>query len=60
MKESGNNMYVIACIYRTIHGNCKLDHKPCNGCEDVFPAFYNPEEFLDEDEKEGAENDNVF
>lgn len=54
-------MYVIACIYRTIHGNCKLDHKPCNGCEDVFPAFYNPEEFLDEDEKEGAENaKNVF
>lgn len=45
-------MYVIACRYRTDEGECILENKPCNGCEDVFPAFYNPEEFEDKGDKD--------
>lgn len=41
---------IIACRYKTDEGECILENKACDGCEDVFPACYNPEEFLDEDE----------
>lgn len=31
-------MIVLACIFRTDEGECRLENKPCDGCKDL-PYF---------------------
>lgn len=33
-----NKMYIIACRYRSDEGECILENKPCDGCQDA-PHF---------------------
>lgn len=41
-------MIVIACIYRTDEGECRLENKPCDGCKDA-PQFIDWESFEDKE-----------
>lgn len=42
-------MIVIACIYRTDEGECRLENKPCDGCQNA-PHFINLEDEGDDEE----------
>lgn len=44
-------MIVIACIYRTDEGECRLENKPCDGCKDL-PHFIDLEAFEEKGEDE--------
>lgn len=39
-------MIILACIYRTDEGECRLENKPCDGCKDL-PHFIDWEAFED-------------
>lgn len=47
-------MIVLACIYRTDEGECRLENKTCDGCKDA-PHFI---DWNENDDEEGEDNEN--